>query len=140
LDKLRVLGDEILNAKELRPSQGLVKDTNGNGWDLLGGEMGADEIVQDPVGIQASLESGLGFGIGVGFAAITSQLAAERTGEGFPMIGLNVMVIYVLLGCGMLGFWRLILGRLAAALVGLAAFVLAPYFETGSERFFGRPT
>ena len=78
-----MLGVEILNAKELRPVEGVVKDTDGDGWDLLGGKMEADEIVQDPIGIQAGLEGRLGFGIGVGFAPITSQAAAERTIEGF---------------------------------------------------------
>jgi hypothetical protein len=35
----------------------------------------------------------LGFGIGVGFAAITSQSAAERTVEGFQVIGMNVLIL-----------------------------------------------
>jgi hypothetical protein len=129
-----------LDAKELSPVERVFEHADGDGWDLLGGEMRADEIVQDPIGIQAGLEGRLGFGIGVGFAPITSQASAERTVEGFQVIGMNLLVVYVLVGCGMFRFWGLILGRFASALVRLAAFVLAPDFEAGKERFFGRPT
>ena len=118
----------------------MFQDPNGEGWDLFGSEMRTDEIVQDPIDIQTRLEGRLGFGIGVGLAAITSQSAAEGRVESFQMIGMNVLVVYVLVGCRMFGFWGLILGRFAAALVRLVPFVFAPYFETGAERFFGRPT
>ena len=67
--------------------------THGEGWDLLGGEMGSDEIMQDPIGIQAGLEGRLRFSIGVRLAAITSQPTAEGTVEGFQVIGMNVLVV-----------------------------------------------
>ena len=82
-----------MDAKELRPGERVFENTDGDGWDLLGGEMRADEIVQDPIGSQAGLEGRLGFGIGVGFAPITSQASAEGTVEGFQVIRMNVLII-----------------------------------------------
>ena len=54
--------------------------------------MGANEIVEDPVGIESGLQSGLLFGIGIGPPAIAGDLSPEGTVESLRMIGMNVVV------------------------------------------------
>ena len=131
---------EILNAEELVPRKGSFENTKCDGRNLFGCEMGSDEIVQDPVGIQASLQSRLVFGIGIGFAPITGHASSECAVESFQMIGMNVLVLYILLGVRMFGFGRLILGPFASSFVDLRALAIHSDLHARLKRFLGRPT
>jgi hypothetical protein len=86
------------------------------------------------------LEGGLVLGIGVGLAPITGHASSECTVESLQMIGMNVLVLYILLGVRMFGFGCLILGPFASSFVGLRALVLQSDFHARLKRFFGRPT
>lgn len=130
----------IVNAEEFLPRKRLFENTKCEGRNLFGCEMGSDEIVQDPVGIQASLQSRLVFGIGVGLAPITGHASSECTVEGLQMIGMNVCVFDILFCVRMFRFGCLILGSFASSFVGLRALVLQSDFHARLKRFLGRPT
>ena len=69
------------------------------------------------------MQSRLVFGIGVGLAPIAGHASSECAVEGLQMIGMNVLVLYILLGVRMFGFGCLIFGPFASSFVGLRALV-----------------
>ena len=45
----------ILNVEDIGPGETILQDTQGNGWNLVGGAMPAHEVVHHPKDVQATL-------------------------------------------------------------------------------------
>ena len=85
---------------------------------MLGDEMDPGKVMEDPVDIEALLETLFLFGVGVGFSAIGRTASAQGGIKGLQMIGVNLGVLNRRRGLGMLPARGLIVWPLATALMG----------------------
>ena len=80
--------------------------------------MDPDKVMEDPVDIEALLETLFLFGIGIGFSAIGCTPSAQGSIKSLQMIGVNLGVLNCRRGVRMLPARGLVFRPLAAALMG----------------------
>ena len=80
--------------------------------------MNPDKVMEDPVDIEALLETLFLFGIGIGFSAIGCTPSAQGGIKSLQMIGMDLGILNRRRGLRMLPARGLVFRPLAAALMG----------------------